>query len=155
MQRAQGRDALGREKFYFRKNLFSPGHSRASSANSSGGSSPVGDSCECFGPKTKTMQNCFPVIPSPPQDYKAPRIHHEYEEMTIEEIVTGKVGTLASILCYLVFTFQKDDDNPGLITLVKDYLETLDLDADSRSRLDQYLDFIRMRSDGSRVFTGK
>ena len=91
MQRAQKRDALGREKFYFRKNLFSPGSSRASSTNSSALSSPVGDSREYFGLKAKTMQNCFTDIVPPPQDYKAPRVHHEYEEMTVKEIMTGKV----------------------------------------------------------------
>ena len=94
MQRAQRRDALGREKFYFRKNLFSPGSSRASSASSSGLSSPVCGSCEHLGRKAKTMQNCFTDIPPPPRDYKAPRIHQEYEEMTIKEIMTGKVCIL-------------------------------------------------------------
>jgi glutamate--cysteine ligase catalytic subunit len=149
MQRAQSRDALGREKFYFRKNLFGPGSSRTSSANSSGLSSPVDSGCECFDRKPKVMQNCFPDIPPPPRDYKAPRVHHEYEEMTIKEIMTGKVCIFSWITWCLVLTPQKDDDHPGLIVLVEDYLETLDLDVDSRSRLNQYLDFIRGRSDGS------
>lgn len=91
MQRAQRRNAVGRERFYFRKNLFSPGSSRASSANSSEVSSPVGDNCECFGRKAKIMPNCFPDVPPPPQDYKVPRMQHEYEEMTVEEIIVGKV----------------------------------------------------------------
>ena len=94
MQRAQRRDALGREMFYFRKNLFSPGSSRASSASSSGLSSPVCGSCEQLGRKAKTLQNCFTGIPPPPQDYRAPRVNHEYEEMTIKEIMNGKVCAL-------------------------------------------------------------
>lgn len=39
-------------------------------------------------------------------------------------------------------------NNPGLITLVHEYVDTLDVDNRQRSRLFQYLDFIRKRSTG-------
>ena len=38
--------------------------------------------------------------------------------------------------------------HPGLITLVYDYVDTLDVDDRQRSRLFEYLDFIRKRSNG-------
>jgi len=39
-------------------------------------------------------------------------------------------------------------NSPGLINLVSDYVGTLDVDDGQRSRLFQYLDFIRKRSTG-------
>ena len=85
------------------------------------------------------MSSCFSDILPPPKDYKAPQIQHE--EMSVKEIMTRKVCILVQIVRYLVFTSQKDDDNTALIALLRDYLETLDLDPDSRSRLGQYLDY--------------
>jgi len=40
------------------------------------------------------------------------------------------------------------DNNPGLITLVYEYVDTLDVDDAKRSRLFEYLDFVRKRSTG-------
>jgi len=39
-------------------------------------------------------------------------------------------------------------NNPGLITLVYEYVDTLDVNDRQRSRLFEYLDFIRKRSTG-------
>ena len=38
--------------------------------------------------------------------------------------------------------------HPGLITLVHEYVDTLDVDDRQRSRLFEYLDFVRKRSTG-------
>lgn len=37
---------------------------------------------------------------------------------------------------------------PGLLSLVYMYLDTLDVDVDSRRRIEEYLDLIRRRTDG-------
>lgn len=38
---------------------------------------------------------------------------------------------------------------PGLLSLVYMYLDTLDVEVDSRRRIEEYLDLIRRRTDGS------
>jgi len=140
MQRAQHRDALQIEKFYFRKDIFLPNSSRSSSTTNSGSTSPAGSDCGCDGvtngnhqfppKKTKSMRNCFPEFPPPPEEYVAKKVQDEYEEMTVIEVMNGK------------------GHHPGLITLVSEYIGTLDVDQDQRSRLFEYLDFIRKRSTG-------
>lgn len=40
---------------------------------------------------------------------------------------------------------------PGLVPLTRTYLDSLDLDSDTRRRLDEYLDFVAMRADGRLV----
>ena len=104
MQRAQHRDALRTEKFYFRKDIFLPNSSRSSSASNSGSSSPVGSDCGCNGTtngfhngtskKLKKMRNCFPDVPPPPEEYVAKKVEDEYEEMTVAEVMNGKVGSI-------------------------------------------------------------
>ena len=102
MQRAQHRDALQAEKFYFRKDIFLPNSSRSSSVSNSGTSSPVGSDCGCNGinngfhyhtsKKEKMMRNCFPEVPPQPEEYSAKKVEDEYEEMTVAEVMNGKVG---------------------------------------------------------------
>jgi len=140
MQRAQHRDALRTGKFYFRKDIFLPNSSRSSSASNSGTSSPVESDCGCNGignglhyrqsKKAKNMRNCFPEVPPPPEEYTTKKVEDEYEEMTVAEVMNGK------------------GRNPGLITLVYEYVDTLDVDDRQRSRLFEYLDFIHKRSTG-------
>jgi glutamate--cysteine ligase catalytic subunit len=100
MQRAQHRDALRTEKFYFRKDIFLSNSSRSSSATSSGSTSPIGSDCGCnsgsngvdsFPPKAKKMRNCFPEVPPPPEEYTERKVEDEYEEMTVKEVMNGKV----------------------------------------------------------------
>jgi len=102
MQRAQHRDALQTEKFYFRKDIFLSNSSRSSSVSNSGTSSPVGSDCGCDGignglhynppKKVKKMRNCFPDVPPPHEEYTAKKVEDEYEEMTVAEVMNGKVG---------------------------------------------------------------
>lgn len=107
MQRAQHRDALRTEKFYFRKDIFLPHSSRSSSVSNSGTSSPVESDCGCDGAsngfhrhpaKTKNMRNCFPEVPPPPGEYIAKKVEDEYEEMTVAEVMNGKVGNRSVVL---------------------------------------------------------
>ena len=107
MQRAQHRDALQTEKFYFRKDIFLPNSSRSSSVNNSGTSSPVGSDCGCndisnglhhhLPKKLKKMRNCFPEVPPPPEEYTAKKVEDECEEMTVAEVMNGKVRWLGGL----------------------------------------------------------
>lgn len=101
MARAQRRNAVGSQKFYFRKDVFPPSSSRASSASSSSASSPVDGpspcaSCNGVGAasarKEKKLRNCFPLAPKPEEDdYTSGAVEDEYEEMSMVEIMNGKV----------------------------------------------------------------
>ncbi|RDB24730.1 Glutamate--cysteine ligase [Hypsizygus marmoreus] len=130
MARAQRRDASRSEKFYFRKDVYAVGRSGASSvASSSGYSSPV----EGAPPrKDKKMRNCFPPLPLPENGVLSRPIEDEYEEMTMNEIINGK-----------------GDCFPGLLRLVYDYLNTLDIEEEASAAIEKYLDLIRRRADGS------
>lgn len=98
MARAQQRDAARQGRFFFRKNVYPPG----SSAASSGSVSPV-DGAPLK--KEKKLRNCFVTPPLPEDALESLRRHsvdEEYEEMTMNEIINGKVrrgiqlrGTLA------------------------------------------------------------
>jgi glutamate--cysteine ligase catalytic subunit len=90
MARAQKRDAAVSGKFYFRKDVYAVGRSgAASTASSSGYSSPI-----CGEPPKKEtkMRNCFPPLPLPENGALNGRpVDEEYEEMTMNEIINGKV----------------------------------------------------------------
>ncbi|GBE81136.1 Glutamate--cysteine ligase [Sparassis crispa] len=134
MARAQKRDAVGSQKFYFRKSMILPGDvSPSSSVCSSGATTPV-DPHRTNGipKKDRILRNCFPLVPKPEDGVLDGSIEDEYTEMTIQEIMNGKTDTF-----------------PGLIPLVYAYLETLDVSEEERHQFDQYLDLIRRRSDGS------
>lgn len=89
MQRAQKRDAACSEKFYFRKDVYPHDRSTTNSVASfhSGSSSATDGSL----PKQKQLGNCF-TPPGPPVngELKVP-IKDEYEEMSMDEIINGKV----------------------------------------------------------------
>ncbi|KAG6866759.1 hypothetical protein C0991_011418 [Blastosporella zonata] len=131
MQRAQWRDAAQSGKFYFRKDVYAVPRSGASSVtSSSGNSSPTTDAPPR---KEKKMRNCFPPLPLPENGvYNNRPVEDEYEEMSMHEIINGK-----------------DADFPGLLRLVYDYLETLDVDQEASATIEKYLDLIRRRADGS------
>ncbi|EIN11676.1 glutamate-cysteine ligase catalytic subunit [Punctularia strigosozonata HHB-11173 SS5] len=133
MQRAQKRDAARAQKFFFRKDVFPVGQeSRTPSiASSSGVSSPV-DGAGNLPRKDRRLRNCYPAAPPPPQGLPHDRIEDEYEEMTLEEIMTGK-----------------GPDFPGLIGLVDAFITTLDVDASDLERIQRYLDLVRKRSTGA------
>lgn len=91
MARAQRRDAARSGKFYFRKEVYALGRAPTSSGSSSGGSTPC-DGCNGIPrPKEKKMRNCFPPLPLPENGVNTGPVEDEYEEMSLEEIMNGKV----------------------------------------------------------------
>ncbi|KAH7132260.1 glutamate-cysteine ligase, partial [Dendryphion nanum] len=61
-------------------------------------------------------------------------VEDEYELMTINEVINGQT---------------KDGGFPGLIPLVENYLNSMNVDVETRCDLARYLDLIRKRADGT------
>jgi len=118
MEIAHRRDAVLKEKFYFRKNPFPTRAPRPYSAN--GGSSS--------GANTPATISRPPTPTGPVED--------EYELMSIDEIMNGSPPS-------------STNDFPGLIPLVESYLDSMNVDVETRCELAAYLDLIRKRADGS------
>jgi len=105
MQIAHRRDAVLKERFWFRKDPFP---SRPYWVpNGSGPSRP-----------------CTP--PTAP-------VEDEYERMTIDEIINGQA---------------KDGGFPGLLPLIVTYLNSVNVDIETRCELDQYLELVKLRASG-------
>lgn len=132
MGKAQKRDAVHTEKFFFRKNVLPPGYRSPtiSTPASSGSSSPV-DWNDGAPPKERKMRNCFPRVARPSVLVDNP-VEDEYEEMSMEEIFTGK-----------------GSEFPGLLGLVEAYIETLDMEPSEKRQIEKYLDLVRRRANGS------
>lgn len=107
MARAQKRDAVNREKFFFRKDVFpagtSPLSTPLSSPHSSGCTSPIepfmdgngNGNGHAFPRKSRKLQNCFAEAPKPQNGEEAfGAVEEEYGEFTMEEIFHGKVSCL-------------------------------------------------------------
>lgn len=98
MHVAQKRNAARTERFYFRKNLYTsesrPG-TRTNSVTSSARSSLHEDQMNGVNGevkrKVKKLGNCFPAPPRPVNGVKLGPVEDEYELMTLEEIMLGKV----------------------------------------------------------------
>ncbi|KAF4628233.1 hypothetical protein G7Y89_g9918 [Cudoniella acicularis] len=119
MQTAHKRDAVLEDKFYFRKNPFPTRYPRPHSA--SGVQSASGTTT----PATISR----PPTPSGP-------VEDEYAPMSIDEIMNGSKG-------------DSTNDFPGLIPLVESYLDSMNVDVETRCELTAYLDLIRKRANGS------
>jgi glutamate--cysteine ligase catalytic subunit len=98
MQRAQKRNAAREGKFFFRKEVLPNGGqgtetSPAPSIPSSGNVSPTASDCGCgpTGKKEQKLRNCYPAEPEPVNGVYRRSVEEEYEEMTLEEIMNGKV----------------------------------------------------------------
>lgn len=88
MARAQERDAAMSRKFYFRKNVR-----MQESASSSVCSSPSSSSNSLSGGgRARKMMNCFPPLPVPINGIHNGPVEDEYEEMSMDEIINGKVS---------------------------------------------------------------
>lgn len=133
MATAQRRDAAAKAKFHFRKDVYPPGRSGASSvASSSGACSPTDGAPR---KKDKKMRNCFPRSALPEDGFiPRPPVEEEYEEMSMDEIINGK-----------------GDNFPGLLRLIYAYTDTLDIEPRELAKVGSYLDLIRRRANGSLI----
>ncbi|KAF7980736.1 hypothetical protein HWV62_36753 [Athelia sp. TMB] len=132
MQRAQQRGAARAHKFFFRKDVLPPGHA---SPTTSGASTPP-DCADCAERgktgKEAEMRNCFPALPVPAGGPARGPVEEEYGEMALEEIMCGKGEAF-----------------PGLLGLVRAYVETLDVTPEKRAKIANYLEFVERRANGS------
>ncbi|RAL11244.1 glutamate--cysteine ligase [Aspergillus homomorphus CBS 101889] len=120
METAHARNAVHDQKFYFRKDPFSP---RRPNPHSSSGSN--------VSSTTSSAAN------SPPPSPSLTPVESEYELMTISDIINGSA----------------DGSFPGLIPLVESYLNSVNVDVETRCSLASYLDLIRKRANGT-LWTG-
>ncbi|KAI8672458.1 Glutamate--cysteine ligase [Fusarium sp. Ph1] len=112
MERAHAVDAVLKEKFYFRRNPFPNRPSRANTV---------------FGEDSRPGS----AHPSRPPSPGGP-VEHEYEEMTVNDIING----------------SDSGDFPGLIPIVESYLDSVNVDVTTRCHLSTYLDLISKRASG-------
>ncbi|KAL4897361.1 glutamate-cysteine ligase-domain-containing protein [Aspergillus ambiguus] len=124
METAHARNAVLDRKFYFRKNPFSPRGRRQQYPPQSSNASQMSSA-------TSSAYNTPP--PSPPLG----PVESEYELMSISDIING----------------SDDGSFPGLIPLVESYLNSVNVDVETRCSLATYLDLIRKRANGT-LWTG-
>lgn len=132
MQRAHSRNAARRMPFFFRRHLAplsegDDGYGRSYSSVFS--TEEVADADEEPDPVSNTvraedLRRCTPCAGGGDEE-------NSYEEMTLEEIFTGKGPYF-----------------PGLVPLVAAYLDHIDVDADTRAKLAQYLALVEKRATG-------
>jgi len=150
MQRAHGRDAAVKGKFFFRRHLAplekgddGYGEQYASMFSSSGGSSldtgslptihSMDDLSATASPRNSDADGVSEKRRVAPNASGGAE-ENSYEEMTLAEIMVGK-----------------GDYFPGLIPLVHAYLDYIQCDSVTLERVSQYLDFIEKRATGQLV----
>lgn len=139
MQRAHSRNSAARGKFFFRRHLapleegddgygvkYVSMFTKAVNGDFNGTSTEI-EIEDSDGVSTK--RRSAPTAPGSVEE-------NAFEEMTMEEIMCGK-----------------GDYFPGLIPLVRAYLDHISADSTSTSRLHGYLDFIQKRAMGELVTT--
>ncbi|EXJ57866.1 glutamate-cysteine ligase [Cladophialophora psammophila CBS 110553] len=137
METAHARDAVMKEKFWFRKDPF-PTKSPKQSPRLNG-ISELPSSGEPTPPPEQQQQ------PTPNESSHAAAsaeslestfgpVEEEYTLMTINEVINGGGSC---------------DSFPGLIPLVESYLDSVNIDIDTRCHLAVYLDLIRKRANGT------
>lgn len=128
METAHARDAVLEKKFHFRKNLFPVRPPR--SAGPSGANTPV---------------------PSRPATPVGP-VEYEYRLMSINEIINGSEYARSAVSKTRDTldkpTDDEENDFPGLIPIVEAYLDSMNIDVNTRCELATYLDLIRKRASG-------
>ncbi|KAL8897761.1 MAG: hypothetical protein Q9207_007035 [Kuettlingeria erythrocarpa] len=119
METAHARDAVLNEKFFFRHDPFPARPIRPTTNGHTSGASTPG-----------TMPSRPPTPTGPVED--------EYSLMTIDEIINGQTSSSSSSVSAF----------PGLIPLVESYLNSMNVDVQTRCDLARYLDLIRKRASG-------
>ena len=104
MRRAQQRDAVNQAKFFFRREIFTPASSRATSGATTpkddndndsttllpNGTSSSSNAGRLRAAKHRVMPNCFPPPPAPTE--AGVSVNEEYAEYTMNDIMNGRVS---------------------------------------------------------------
>ncbi|KAI9694835.1 MAG: Zn finger-containing GTPase- Activating Protein for ARF [Bathelium mastoideum] len=127
METAHARDAVNGERFWFRKNPFPEKQTKGSDEAGSRGSSR----------------------PASPKR----RVDDEYALMSIDEIVNGQTpcssnGATSNTMMPSSSGRESDEVFPGLIPLVESYLDSVNVDVETRCELAKYLSLISKRASG-------
>ncbi|KAE8205174.1 hypothetical protein CF328_g648 [Tilletia controversa] len=164
MQRAHVRDAIHTRKFFFRRQVFR-GRSRHSTATAS--------------PKEGPSDGLAPGSSSSPADLdeggasgSALPVDDEIAEYTIDELMNGKKSSNSNTKKRKGSTAgleggaaedddddeqddEEDDDDsfPGLLVLVTNYVDSLNVDLSTRAEIGRYLDLLSARANGSLITT--
>jgi glutamate--cysteine ligase catalytic subunit len=121
MKTAHARNAVHEKKFHFRKNLFP--------------ARPITPPLDEHGRISR------PPSPSRSEECAKARreqIEDEYTLLTIDEIINGSKAT----------SDDDDDGFIGLIPLIESYLNTVNVDVQTRCDLARYLDLVSKRANG-------
>ncbi|KAL8990193.1 MAG: hypothetical protein Q9177_001096 [Variospora cf. flavescens] len=118
METAHARDAVLTEQFYFRNDPFP--------------AKPAKPMMNGHASGTTTPAR----VPSRPPTPTGP-VEDEYSLMTIDEIINGQTASTSSTPAF-----------PGLVPLVESYLNSMNVDVQTRCDLARYLDLIRKRANG-------
>ena len=172
METAHRRDAVLTEKFYFRKDPFSARHTRhnvnsdrtgedGSFSESSGVGGDFGNPAASVDGGSHRGSGIFtPILASSGTSTPLPAgpVDDEYELMTIAEIINGKASARPDGVesgggggsCKTGDDLQgTTSEFPGLIPLVESYLNSINVDVETRCELMQYLALIQRRAEGT------
>ena len=140
MQRAHSRNAAAKGKFFFRRHMapleegddgfgvrYASMFSRVVNGGSPINGSAMSSSEEVDEDGVSRQRRCTPHAPGSSEE-------NSYEEMTMAEIMCGK-----------------GDYFPGLIPLVRAYLDHINCDSVTRQRISKYLELIERRATGELV----
>ncbi|ORZ18401.1 glutamate-cysteine ligase-domain-containing protein, partial [Lobosporangium transversale] len=120
MKVAHHRNAVLQEKFHFRKQIFPQSRPSTPASGTPSGSPPHTDN------SNSSHHHHHQQQPSAGVD-------NEYELMTIDEIINGNPAK----------------GFPGLLGLVNNYLNTLNIDIETRCEISKYLELIKKRANGT------
>lgn len=149
METAHARDAVLNERFYFRKNLYNAQRPHRYGRHRS----PHGDGTNSAYASGTTTPN---VQSRPETPVQLGSVEDEYRPMTINEIINGTgypmygadTNNSNNTESNGEPTSPSDPPFPGLIPLVESYLDSMNVDVQTRCQLSTYLDLIRKRASG-------
>jgi glutamate--cysteine ligase catalytic subunit len=159
MERAQKRGSSRNTKFWFRRSVYPPGEERIRS--------PLNEVNLPTPPSERVDNDDLAIRPNHKGDCgkcnthsafltenareKLMPVEEEYEEMTIDEIINGKVIFLIIIVIFpctnLPINIQ-GSTFPGLLGAVNEYVKTLDVEYAKKKALRKYLNLVKHRADG-------
>ena len=127
LARAHKRDAVLDEKFFWRKNVKVCGSNKSAASPTNGAAADAAASSSSSTPSAAASDND----------------DDSYAEMSIRDIFLGSPEALNE-----VENGSKTQSQPGLLNLVRTYLDMIECDALTRSIVDAYLDLISARCTG-------